>query len=1422
MRVSKRAKRRFLILGVIMLGFVGVIVTFAMRTGQQQDLRLGEARAEGMAAFEAGDYPTALQKLSYVMSHDKEDVEVLVTFATTRSIIPTENNRHFTEAIGIYRRALDIDPTSVEAMSGLLRMYERTGLRVEAMELADRLLRTDEGNIDALSIRALIHYADSRFDAAERDTQRLIELDPADVRWRALHLQILQTQDTPLAELLAVCDAWDTDAGGDGRFRLIAAQLLISAGLPERAVAAARDAAARGASEADVLQQLLSLLDVLQLRDEARSVIEQTLAEHPDAMWPHEARVRRHWQANQLLDAVAAIDALREDGRTLSSELLQWDALLRLTLGELGAAKVAIGQLESLLERSTSASTSGAVPVRPSVRADRNPARGWLIAMQARLDADDTPWLETVQAYRRAIAMSPREAVLHYLLGEALMDAGEHELAALALEQASQSDPNWLAAQVAYAQALLSAGRIDQALERSHELLRRTERPGLTAYTLFARAWLESGRPNEGLGLVRAQGGGDLTLLDMLDMLYESDPAQPEVRELFVFAALRYGRNDLLQEIAGDVLADDDAPASLLAVMARLSRQVGLELEDALIARSHQLHGITLETAEFEATRAADAGDPERGRRIIREAIDALGGDADALTAQRLMAAYLARVEHADAVSEIAKLLEFDDPAGSTAIFVLSLAPTWLDRNLNERAIDSLAKVLGDTSPRVVLARANFVLQHQAGDDAALAHAQVAVNELLQRMPASLAALNVMSQLALKGSRPDPAQAIRFLERALSAHPNRSDLYLRLIPLLQQQGDFASAATYIEQMRALVGSDPDLRRAEVDFWRWQGDFDRALARLSDGFDASAPEADQLLYVAHLHRVGRHEEALERLERLLRAAAPSEAAVELAASIYADLGRFEAGLELIERASFTGGDAQRSVTLGRYFQYAGRADDAVRHLRRAMELDERNVPALAALISVELGRGNMEQAYGLARRGLQIDAANSSFQNTLVLTAMELGAQERAEAMALLGRVETADDAVLQTLRLYSRLRQDGKFSSSRADLADARQLTQKFPLFMPAWRLAIMVHVDAGDREEAIRLARQAATRLPNVPDPAEMATRLLAEAERFEESLEMARNWKKRARHQPVSPDMAIAANLLALGRAEEARRQIEPHAQRVMREVDDRPQFAVLWLHALLRSGTIAQAADHFGPLVLEFADWRRVWFEIVEQIDQSGAQQAIELMEESLIDTPEGRFALALAWASFGQRHDVESAYVRARDLAIRAGRDAEQFAVPALVLQGQIAESLDDIEQAIGFYRQAITADPDQVLALNNLAYRLAQLGRECDDARRFAARARELAPNVPEILHTHALALHCLGEYVQSETAAREAIALRPESSDMHITLGLALAGQQRWQEAREALATAERSATGRSSNAQAWRTRLDSLRQLVNAAPRGG
>ncbi len=84
MRLSKRAKRRALVVAAILvLGVCSVSVWRVLRTAQVQRLS-AEARVEGMRAYHDGDYETALANLGYYLRRKGRDLEALLAFAESR------------------------------------------------------------------------------------------------------------------------------------------------------------------------------------------------------------------------------------------------------------------------------------------------------------------------------------------------------------------------------------------------------------------------------------------------------------------------------------------------------------------------------------------------------------------------------------------------------------------------------------------------------------------------------------------------------------------------------------------------------------------------------------------------------------------------------------------------------------------------------------------------------------------------------------------------------------------------------------------------------------------------------------------------------------------------------------------------------------------------------------------------------------------------------------------------------------------------------------------------------------------------------------------------------------------------------------------------------------------------------------------
>src|SRR5690606_38075272 len=144
---------------------------------------------------------------------------------------------------------------------------------------------------------------------------------------------------------------------------------------------------------------------------------------------------------------------------------------------------------------------------------------------------------------------------------------------------------------------------------------------------------------------------------------------------------------------------------------------------------------MTIRIAETAAYIEHHEGRSTEGLAMLREALEQVEGEDAA--AQQVLAGYLAAIEHPSAFEALQQLLQ-DDP--TTAGFVLGHDWTWEDQELTRLAIDQLATSFGEDSPRVAVAKAHYVLRHEADDAAALADAEVTLGEVLHRVPDSLAA----------------------------------------------------------------------------------------------------------------------------------------------------------------------------------------------------------------------------------------------------------------------------------------------------------------------------------------------------------------------------------------------------------------------------------------------------------------------------------------------------------------------------------------------------------------------------------------------------------------------------------------------------------------------------------------------------------
>jgi tetratricopeptide (TPR) repeat protein len=1380
-RLSRRGKRRLLLVaGLVLAALLGAVGFKTIRRAQQARL-FTAARADGIAAYEAGDLEQAIDRLSYYIQNDNRDVEVLLAFGDARAKVPMANGRHITDAIGIYKHVLtvldeepeqpDREARQAGSMRHLLDLYGIAGLRFEQVELADRVLAGDPDDLHALEARAYARLIDRNLDGALEDTRHLATLQPEDITWRQLELEIMRRDGRPPAEMLERIEQWMDEDGEDGRYHVLKAGLLAGGGRPDTAREVMEVAAERGAGSLKVLELMVQMLDELGMRDRARTVIDDAKRRFPNEPWVRQAMVQRLWQAGHLAEAAAELQAAERDFAELSAGLLKLQALLLVATGR-------TAEVPPVLERLRQAA-SGAD--------DEEAVVAWSRAVHARLNLDEGSWTEAMQRIEHAVALQPSDPALHMLMGEAFAAVREQTQANEAFAAAFRLDSNWISAGLTYARSLLQVGRAEDAFAVARHVFMRADRSMLSPYLVYAQTYLAAldagGNPRVTATLASIGGG----VAELFRDIYRQVPDRPEVAALLAEVYVRDRQPDAATAFIDEVMEQASPSADVLRGLAQVSRRHGLDRERPLLERARQIAGLTLPIAYALADLEADAGRTGAGLALIDEATAAADeAIVGSLQARQARVAYLVRIEHPESAGELqAFAADFSDVPVAQS-YVLSVPLAWADEALVGTTIENLQTILGERSQRARLARAQWLVRFHAEEEARLAEAIMLLNGVLEESPDSLAALTFMAEASLLGDHPSPQRAVAHLQRAIDVAPGQTDLYTRLIPLLQQQGSYAEAGQYLQRLAALDVQDDRFRRTELRLLQQQGDFETALIRATTLLGSSTDEADQLVLAALHRRAGQLEAAEAIYDALLDRADCSPTAVAAAASFVADTGRFEEGRRLLEQLP-EDGRGRRALLLGRFHRQHGDADDAERWLEQAVREAPDAAEARLELARQSLERGDAAVAREHALVGLQADPENAALRSTLAMAQLVAGEAAPGQAMAVLRELSGDDEDLLAMLELVEWLASRGGDRVSRDALERARRLTETNGGLPAAWTLACRLHVQAGRLDDAIELARRAVGRFPADPAVARMAADLLQQAGRWNEALVEAEQWRRRSLEDTLPADTVIARCLVQLDRPADAVDQLSPHARRVEAQADRNPDPLAIWVQALLADDRGDEAVVLIGSRLQDDAAWRSRWVGIALSLPDAAAAAALGRLEDVPVAAPREQLGIASAWNQLALRSGVAERFATAQSWAERAASAATgDVRLDALVVRGAIAEGRGEADRAEALYRQVLAEAPDHGVALNNLAFVLAETGR-ADEAIDLARRALEVQPEQPDVLDTFAHALLAAGRAGEAERTLQRALALRPGDPAIMLTLVEALMSGGQYQQAQRRL-----------------------------------
>jgi Flp pilus assembly protein TadD len=126
------------------------------------------------------------------------------------------------------------------------------------------------------------------------------------------------------------------------------------------------------------------------------------------------------------------------------------------------------------------------------------------------------------------------------------------------------------------------------------------------------------------------------------------------------------------------------------------------------------------------------------------------------------------------------------------------------------------------------------------------------------------------------------------------------------------------------------------------------------------------------------------------------------------------------------------------------------------------------------------------------------------------------------------------------------------------------------------------------------------------------------------------------------------------------------------------------------------------------------------------------------------------------------------------AFRKSSQAAPNSTLPLVQLGFILETIGPVDQAKAVYEQILKLEPNNAIALNNLAYRKAEEGQDLDEALRMAQHARQIEPNATAMADTLGWIYIKKNLSADAERIFKDLVEKDPANSTFHYHYGLVL------------------------------------------------
>jgi len=630
-------------------------------------------------------------------------------------------------------------------------------------------------------------------------------------------------------------------------------------------------------------------------------------------------------------------------------------------------------------------------------------------------------------------------------------------------------------------------------------------------------------------------------------------------------------------------------------------------------------------------------------------------------------------------------------------------------------------------------------------------------------------------------------QAKRQAELVLSRWPDDKTATLLLAESEIGLQDYKRGQALVNEVLAI---DPNNGRALQDLALLQlaqKNFPEAEATLRRAWEADPKSASA---VALLSATYEGQGDLKTAESVLQQGLsqnPNDTSFQgLLAAFYMRRKRFAEAEPLYRRIQETAGAPTQSPyhgLLAQFYLSSSRFDDAANEYKRLIQADAKYWRSWHGLAVVYLLQGHSDEAMGVLDQVLKNNPKD--WEGMALKGRILLDRGQTAEAIPLLQQSRKlhpeAAEPAFDLARAYA---SQGKLKESQSALQDVMKVNPKYP---GALVLLAALNLEGGRVDQAIQNLNQDQLQEPATVERSFLLSQAYAAKGEYHSA-----ETQLQSILGAVNSSTQKSVILQSLATIKLAQKQYAEATTVANSALDASPRLpSALYVVGM---SYVAQKQPEKGieavkARLQKTPDWAP-GFEVLGRVAQQAGQLtlATDSFKKALSIDPK----LTSASMSLGDTYWMN----KQPDLARAQFEQVAQVAQPAtsrsyaLSRLGQIYEAAGDYDKARASYEKALSADRDNVLAKNNLAWLYAEHGGNLDVALKLAEEAKEKAPDDPTITDTLGWIYVKKGSYEAAIANLKVSVAKNPHDPAGFYHLGTAYYKLGRSAEAKRELEAA--------------------------------